>query len=160
MTIPILDPDETTRREFCAHACQALSFAALGAIIQGCGGSPTSPSGSAPALSTATATLVNGALVLTIDAASPLSSVGSAALVESSSGRFLVAHIAVDTFVAVTAVCTHEGCTITGFSNQIYVCPCHGSRFNTSGSVVSGPASTALRRFTTQFANNTLIITL
>ena len=160
VTIPFRDLEHTTRREFCAHACQAVSLAALGAIAQGCGGSPTSPSGSAPALPTAAASVVGGAIVLTIDAASPLSALGSAALVETSSGRFLVAHTAVDTFVAVTAICTHEGCTITGFSNQAYVCPCHGSRFNTNGGVVSGPASTSLRRFTTQFANSTLTISV
>ena len=47
---------------------------------------------------------------------------------------------ATTTFSAVEAVCTHEGCTITGADGATYVCPCHGSRYNRSGQVVAGPA--------------------
>ncbi len=46
-------------------------------------------------------------------------------------------------FRAVSAVCTHLGCTVnlagTGFH-----CPCHGSVFNQNGLVVSGPAPAPL----------------
>jgi hypothetical protein len=52
--------------------------------------------------------------------------------------------------------CTHESCTITGFADSSYVCPCHGSRFDTSGRVLNGPASRALRQYQTQFANGVL----
>ena len=97
---------------------------------------------------------------VSVDANSPLSSVGGAAIIENNAGRFLVAHTATDTFVTVTAVCTHEGCTITGYTNQIYVCPCHGSRFSTSGSVVSGPANRSLLTYATQFANGVVTMTL
>jgi len=71
-----------------------------------------------------------------------------------------VARTAQDTFTALTATCTHEACTITGFDSSAYVCPCHGSRFNTSGRVLTGPASSSLRTFTTQFSNNVLTIAL
>jgi len=40
-----------------------------------------------------------------------------------------------------------------------YVCPCHGSRFDTSGRVLNGPASRALRQYQTQFANGVLTVT-
>ena len=40
---------------------------------------------------------------LTIDSASPLASVGSAALVQNSLGAFLVAHTGQDSFTALTA---------------------------------------------------------
>jgi Rieske Fe-S protein len=159
VTIPIFESDQKTRREFCAHACHALSLAALAAIAQGCS-SPTSPSGSAPGIPTTSGSITGGTLQVTIDSSSPLSGVGTAALIENSAGRFLVARTGTDTFVTVTAVCTHEGCTITGYTNQVYVCPCHGSRFNTSGSVISGPASRSLRTYATSFANSTVTISL
>ena len=143
-----------TRREFCAY----VSLVTLGAVLEGCGGSPTSPGFGAAALPTASASIVNGAVVLTIDAASPLSVVGSAALVLSGIGSFLVARTAQSTFTALTSTCTHEACTITGFESQTYVCPCHGSQFNTGGAVLSGPAPRSLRQFATQFANNVLTI--
>jgi cytochrome b6-f complex iron-sulfur subunit len=159
VTIPLFEPEQRTRREFCAYACHALSLTALAAIAQGCS-SPTSPSDSAPGIPAASGSIAGGAMQVTVDSSSPLSTIGGAALIENSAGKFLVAHTATDTFVTVTAVCTHEGCTITGYTNQIYVCPCHGSRFNTSGSVISGPASRALRTYATSFANGIVTIAL
>jgi Rieske Fe-S protein len=86
--------------------------------------------------------------------------VGGAALLQTPSGVFLVSRTATDQFSAASAVCTHEGCTVTGFASNTYVCPCHGSRFTTQGGVVSGPASRPLQRFTTSFANNVLTIAI
>ena len=42
------------------------------------------------------------------------------------------------------ARCTHLGCSITRFSDGLLVCPCHGSKFRTDGSVAFGPASRPL----------------
>ena len=151
---------KSSRREFCIHACEAVSLVSLGAVIGSCGGSPNSPSGNAPALQTVNGTVAAGAVNVTIDAASPLATVGASAFVQSSSGSFLVSRSAQDAFVAVTAICTHEQCTVTGFQNQRYVCPCHGSEYTTNGSVVKGPAVLSLRQFTTRFAGNVLTISL
>jgi Rieske Fe-S protein len=42
------------------------------------------------------------------------------------------------------ARCTHLGCRIARVSDGLLVCPCHGSKFRTDGSVASGPASRPL----------------
>jgi Rieske Fe-S protein len=97
---------------------------------------------------------------LNIDSGSALASVGNAALVQTSSGNFLVARVAQDTFNAMTAICTHEACTVSRFQSGTFQCPCHGSEYNTSGSATKGPASAALRRFNTQFVGNVLTISL
>ena len=97
-------------------------------------------------------------MTVAIDAGSPLAATGGAALVRSSLGEFLVARTAPDAFSALTAVCTHQSCTVTGISGQTFVCPCHGSQFDPSGAVVNGPAPSALRPFPTQFAGNVLTI--
>jgi len=48
-------------------------------------------------------------------------------------------------FEAFTAVCTHQGCTVSSVSGGTINCPCHGSKFSvTNGSVVAGPAPSAL----------------
>ena len=151
---------ERTRRDFCVCACHAASLAAVGSVLQGCGGSPTEPSTAAPALPITGGSVNNNTLSITIDASSPLFAIGSATLVQSSLGNFLVAHTALDTFVALTAICTHESCLITGVLSGLYTCPCHGSQFNTSGAVVTGPAATPLAQKATQFVSGVLTITI
>ena len=48
-------------------------------------------------------------------------------------------------FQAFTAICTHQGCTVSSVSGGTINCPCHGSKFSlTNGSVVAGPAPSAL----------------
>ena len=51
---------------------------------------------------------------------------------------------AADGFAAVSAVCTHLGCTIRHVESEGFVCPCHGSRFDLHGQVIEGPAPRAL----------------
>ncbi len=49
-------------------------------------------------------------------------------------------------FRAVSAICTHLGCTVN-LAGEGFHCPCHGSVFNQNGSVLSGPAPSALTWF-------------
>ena len=156
-----MEAEQQTRRQFCRQ-CSSVGLAALGGAVLGAcgGGSPTSSSGiNAPALPRVTGTAGGGGVQVTIDAASPLASPGAAALVQSPLGTFLVSRTAPDAFSALTATCTHQGCAITGFLDSSYVCPCHGSRFDTSGRVLNGPASRSLRQYPTQFASGVLTIT-
>jgi cytochrome b6-f complex iron-sulfur subunit len=66
----------------------------------------------------------------------------------------------VNSFSAIDAVCTHEGCTITGADGEAFVCPCHGSRYNRSGQVLAGPARASLRRYASTFTDGVLTIAL
>lgn len=47
---------------------------------------------------------------------------------------------------AVSAICTHLGCTIES-TTEGFECPCHGSCYNSKGEVLSGPAPRALSWF-------------
>jgi cytochrome b6-f complex iron-sulfur subunit len=51
-----------------------------------------------------------------------------------------------NSFRAASAICTHLGCTVNLAGNGFH-CPCHGSVFDPSGKVVSGPAPSALAWF-------------
>jgi cytochrome b6-f complex iron-sulfur subunit len=151
--------DEHSRRTFCARAVALASLGGiLGAMVEGCSTSPTSPT-SAASLPSVTGTRVSAGVTVTIDATSPLASVGGAALVQASGVQLLVSRTAQNSFVALTAICTHQTCTITGFASNTYVCPCHGSTFDLNGRVLGGPAPSPLHEYTTQFANNVLTIT-
>src|SRR4051812_40800844 len=109
-----------------------MSVIAVGTGLPGCsaGDSPTGPSGnSGSALPTVSGAVTNRTVSVTVDAASPLAAAGGTALVQSGLGSFLVTRISQEAFSALTATCTHEGCTITNVSGQTFICPCHGSQF-------------------------------
>ena len=66
-----------------------------------------------------------------------------------------------DGFLALSSVCTHQGCQISynhGSSNL--PCPCHGSVFSTTGSVLEGPAETALKKYVITQEGDILTIVL
>ena len=152
---------EETRRKFCANACRAASVAAvgttLGAVFSACSGGPGSGV-NAQNLPVVSGTFANPAITITVDAASPLAAVGALAIVTSSGGNVLVARTSATTFNALSSGCTHAACTVSGFTGQTFVCPCHGSEFDMSGRVVGGPAVTALPAFRTSFVGNVLTI--
>ncbi|MFW6201509.1 MAG: ubiquinol-cytochrome c reductase iron-sulfur subunit, partial [Gemmatimonadota bacterium] len=51
-----------------------------------------------------------------------------------------------DGFVAVSPVCTHQGCTVDVEGSRL-VCPCHGSEYERTGRVLRGPAERSLERY-------------
>lgn len=46
---------------------------------------------------------------------------------------------------AVDAVCTHLGCLVEQGEEGGFICPCHDSRFDSEGRVLTGPATQPLR---------------
>lgn len=52
-------------------------------------------------------------------------------------------------FLAFSAVCTHQGCTVGEVKDGTINCPCHGSKFSIEdGGVVAGPAQKSLPKET------------
>ena len=155
-----------TRRHFCGEVCKAAAIGGALITLPSCGGggggsTSTSPSGaSSPSLARVTGALAGNQLTVTISDGSALASTGGMALVQAGATALLVTRTGASTFSALNATCTHEACTITNGSPGSFECPCHGSRFDSTGRVLNGPAVTALRSFATVFVGTTLTISL
>lgn len=134
---------------------QGFGVAAVGALILGAGcqqGSslPTANSASCGA---------NQCIDLGDTANKELATAGGAMLVDSSTDTIMVIRISDTQVLALSAVCTHAGCTVDyNASQQQLDCPCHGSQFSTDGQVLHGPASRPLRVYTATIANNIITI--
>ncbi|GET30245.1 ubiquinol-cytochrome c reductase iron-sulfur subunit [Prolixibacter sp. SD074] len=67
-------------------------------------------------------------------------------------GSTIVVNTGSDKFIALSAICTHAGCLVEYQSSQKdFYCPCHGSVFSASGSVMRGPAGSPLASYTTTY---------
>lgn len=73
--------------------------------------------------------------------------------------QVIVARVTSLEFVAVAKECTHAGTTIAFQpTNSRFNCPNHGSNFSLSGGVLNGPATQALKQYSTEFSGRTLRI--
>lgn len=72
---------------------------------------------------------------------------GEGRIVRRNGRKLAVSRAPSGEITAVSAVCTHLGCVV-GWNptDRTWDCPCHGSRFETSGEVIAGPAATPLER--------------
>ena len=66
---------------------------------------------------------------------------GSAVKFKDAGSPAVLVHLDNGDFVAYSAVCTHQGCTVA-YKNGQLACPCHGSVFDPAdgAAVIAGPA--------------------
>jgi cytochrome b6-f complex iron-sulfur subunit len=119
-------------------------------ILDSCKKDPsTDPTG------TGTGNKVN--LDLSLPANSALNNTGGSVV----SQGIIVINTGGGNYVALSSTCTHQGCTVAYNSGAGNIqCPCHGSVYTTTGSVVQGPAPSSLKSYAVSLAGNVLSITL
>ena len=61
-------------------------------------------------------------------------------------------------FNAMSAICTHAGCTVSQVSGGTINCPCHGSKYHLDGSVANGPASRPLQAKSISVKGDSIIL--
>ena len=99
---------------------------------------------------------------VTIDAKSPLNKVGGSIVVDSTAGKIVILRTGEAAFVAFSAKCTHKG-GIVEFdpASKQFVCPKHGSRFDsTTGAVKEGPAESPIKPFTAKGTSASVTVTV
>ena len=137
---------------------KGLGIAAVVAVVPGC----MQQGSNLPSATTASC-----GQSLCIDLTNPankdLQSVGGAMLIDSSSDTIMVIRQSSSDVVALSAICTHAGCSMNfNASQQVLDCPCHGSQFDESGNVLRGPANRPLRTYQSSLdtTTNTITVTL
>ena len=72
---------------------------------------------------------------------------GAGAIIDRNGTPMAVHRDAQGVLHTLSAVCTHLGCTV-GWNpaDQTWTCPCHGSIFSATGTVLYGPAAKPLER--------------
>jgi Rieske Fe-S protein len=72
---------------------------------------------------------------------------GQAAIVSADNEAVAVYRDSAGALHGVSPTCTHLGCGIRwNDAENTWDCPCHGSRFDISGSVLNGPATEPLEQ--------------
>ena len=70
-------------------------------------------------------------------------------------GRFYLARLEDGGFLALSRKCTHLGCTVPWVEKETrFACPCHGSAFDITGSVINSPAPRPLDIYPIFIENN------
>ena len=122
--------------EWASRAAAGVDQAVLGRPASGQTGS--GQTGSGPSSSPQPASGQPPSLALTSDVP-----VGGGKILADK--KIVITQPRAGSFEAFTAICTHQGCTVSSVSGGTVNCPCHGSKFSiANGSVVTGPAASAL----------------
>lgn len=76
------------------------------------------------------------------------------------SGNLIVFRTGSTTYQALSKACTHQNCPVVyNHATGDLPCTCHGSKFTTSGSVTTGPATSNLTKYSVKKEGNSLKIT-
>lgn len=167
LPLPEKSPDFVDRRRVLRGMATA-SLAAVAAGLASCAPkSPTAPVNNSTANNGGTTTTGgggtgggSGGLVVTVANFPALASVGGVADVGTlGSTPVALTRTGSGTYLALSRVCTHQGCTVDVVGNA-FNCPCHGSQFNAQGTVTQGPAGQPLPTLTATVAGDGATVTI
>jgi cytochrome b6-f complex iron-sulfur subunit len=157
--LKIID-EKSSRREFIVNNIKKLSLVAIGTytltLLDACSNSsnPTSPTGNNNATVTVDITQAGNTVLQTVGGTVAIN--GN----DLDNSGMLIIRKSESEIIAFSRTCTHQGCTINKFVNGVSWCPCHGSKFDTSGKAIQGPASSSLKKYTASISGNIITITV
>lgn len=143
--------DCVSRRAFITRGSLAIAGAA--ALVAGCGDGQFGPQ---PLAST------TGTSSFKVGSIPELATVGQLVKIPRQLGLITVKRTGPATFLAISSVCTHQGCE-TSIVGAALLCPCHSAAYDSNGKVTRQPtidSATDLPTYTTTYdaATDTLTI--
>lgn len=127
------------------EALRAVGVVAIaGAGLTACGTSSDDVEGAVDDAASAASSAASGAAGAAKDLAKKADiPVGGGTVIESA--KVVITQPTAGEYKAFSAVCTHQGCTVTGVKDGTINCACHGSKFDiATGEVTQGPATSGL----------------
>jgi Rieske Fe-S protein len=119
----------------------------IGAIVAACSTTKTQPVASSQSAASSTVDATTPTTTA-LSAPAPPKVIAKTAQVPVGSGVIIDGVVLTQPtqgiFNGLSAICTHQGCTVNKVADGTIDCPCHGSKFNLDGSVVNGPATLPL----------------
>jgi cytochrome b6-f complex iron-sulfur subunit len=89
--------------------------------------------------------------------AGPLTAYEPGTVTAFQKGEFYLVRLHDGGLLALSCKCTHLGCTVPWAEKEKkFLCPCHASAFDITGSVIGSPAARALDSFRVSIENNTV----
>ncbi len=87
--------------------------------------------------------------------------VGQGRLVQHGRQPVWVVRTSEDTYIGMSAVCTHLRCILNwDTERRVMDCPCHAGSFDLNGNVLSGPPPLPLERFAVETRMGRLVVNL
>lgn len=108
----------------------------------GSSGAAGSPAGAGQSAAPSAGSSASGT-VISATSAVPVGQAKSFTSADGSPAYLL--HPSADSFVAFSAICTHQGCPVS-FVGPGFSCPCHGATYDAQGQVTGGPAPAPLTK--------------
>lgn len=135
-----------SRKQFLKTAGSASLFATLGISLASC--DVTDSNNDVEDQESDAVTIENGTVVLDINDETLESLQNEGGFLRITAASLLVVNVDGDLIRAFSDVCPHAGCQDDwDYSNQHFICNCHGSRFENDGTVVQGPANQDLTEY-------------
>jgi Rieske Fe-S protein len=143
------------RKEFLSNLGLGLAVVCTGGCLASCSKSSDTDSSTGGTTPTPP-TNVN----FTVDLGNEIKNIGDSVTKSGVIVVRLAQGNAIGSFTAVQVACTHQG-TAINFNNAQgnFICPNHGSQFTTSGTVLNGPATTNLKKYTIAISGSTMTVT-
>jgi cytochrome b6-f complex iron-sulfur subunit len=146
----VTSPTRPTRRSVLVLTGSGVGLAALAACSSsGDGGgstaagsaAPSSAASSSPSSPTPSSSPAASGTTLVATGRVPVG--GGVSVTGKDGAKLIVTQPSKGQFKAMSAICTHMGCTVAP-KNGTLDCPCHGSVYDLTGAVKKGPAPTSL----------------